>query len=1284
VIKINILWFSEIKKDDLPRAGGKALNLGIMYQAKFPVPPGFAVSTDAYKEFLNHNQLQQPISKILSETDANSPESVTQASKQIHELILESEIPSQVKKDIEEAYEILNVSPDIVKSGGDALDIVKMGRDVPYVAIRSSATAEDLPSISKDEHILVKIDNKPIYRRMEEVYDLVQEGEGFNIEIPSLDKNQIKWSKVKSLYKHKANNDKLYKIKTATGREVTISPNHSLIVLDEETLQPKIIECITKLKGNEKLPAINQLPLIETNEKTINTLECVTGDDVIIEKEGIKIKNKSSNWSIQQPFPKELPINKDLAYFLGIYAAEGSIYNTCITITNKDKEIMDRAIKFLDSLNIYKNQKINKHSLRVYCKGLVRFLHNTCGEPSDIKGKGKLCRNKKVPEFVFGWNKELIGEFIKGCFDGDGHVSKKTVEYTSTSKMLIGGLVKLLEMLNIEFLIREKNNAFNIIIRRTNIEKFNEYIGFECKRKSKRLNKLIQDYKSQTYRPEFINNKLNISSKLSKTIKQNIDDSLNKQPVSVNFCIKCDNQLEKSSKYLEKERFYCKNCNKTFYEDKINKKIINKHIYYDKKGRFTKNQNPWNKGKLSGTYNLKEFKNKIKKYNNEEILDALHDSVKWDQIKSIEPIAYDDFVYDFTVPNIENFAAGIGGIITHNTASFAGQQETYVNIKGTKNVIETVKKCWASLFTARAIFYREKHNFKHEHVFISVVIQKMVNSEKAGVIFSANPTNNNKNEIVIEAGYGLGDAIVAGEIKPDNYIVDKENLKIIKKQVNKQKWMYELDQTTRQTVKKEINGTNQVLTDDEIINLAEYAKRLETQYQKPQDIEFGLEKGKIYILQTRAITTLHKEIKQEEVQGNVLLEGINASPGVASGTVKIIHNISEINKIEKGDILVTEMTNPSMVPTMALTSAIITNEGGISSHAAIVSRELGIPSIVGTETATEVLKDNMRVTIDGTNGKVYEGKVNIEQEQETYEDVDVKTKIYMNLGEPNEINEYKDLDIDGIGLLRLEFMIASEIQQHPLFLIKNNQQEILINKIYEGVKKVASTLHPKPIIVRFSDFKSNEYIDLEGGEEFEPEEENPMIGLRGVSRYISEEFKEAFKLEIQAIKKVREEFDNIHVMLPFVRNTSEVEKCLQIMKENGLERSENFKVWLMAEVPSIALIPEEFASLDIDGVSIGSNDLTSFVLGVDRDSTKLNKMNYFDEKNPAVLKAMKNIITEFKNKEKTVSICGQAPSNYQEIVKFLVENKVTSISVNPDAVNKVRTWVHDVEEQQNL
>ncbi len=401
--------------------------------------------------------------------------------------------------------------------------------------------------------------------------------------------------------------------------------------------------------------------------------------------------------------------------------------------------------------------------------------------------------------------------------------------------------------------------------------------------------------------------------------------------------------------------------------------------------------------------------------------------------------------------------------------------------------------------------------------------------------------------------------------------------------------------------------------------------------------------------------------------------------------VKIVTE-ENIFDFKKGQILVTEMTNPTMVPIMQKAAAIITDEGSQTSHAAIVSREMGVPCIVGTETATKVLHNGLIVTVDAIQGKVFKGEVKeakaLEEKLEildTGEGITTKTKVYMNLGEPHLIDKYKKLNFDGIGLMRVEFIIAGEIGEHPLSLIKKGQQDFYINKLALGIEKVAKTIKPKPVIVRFSDFKTNEYHELKGGAEFEKKEENPMIGFRGVSRYVSKEFKEAFRLECKAIKKVRETCKNVHIMLPFVRNIDEVKKCIEILKEEDLERNSDFKIWLMAEVPSMAIIPEDFAMLDIDGVSIGSNDLTMLVLGVDRDSELLAKEGYFDERNKAVLTAIKNIIVGFKKHNKTVSICGQSVSVYPEVTEFLVKEGITSVSVNPDVVGKTRRIIADIE-----
>jgi len=669
------------------------------------------------------------------------------------------------------------------------------------------------------------------------------------------------------------------------------------------------------------------------------------------------------------------------------------------------------------------------------------------------------------------------------------------------------------------------------------------------------------------------------------------------------------------------------------------------------------------------------------------------------------------------------------------TASFAGQQETFLNIKGRANVTDAVKKCWASLFTARAIYYRVRKGFKHEETFIAVIVQKMINADKAGVTFSANPMTNDEDEIVTEAVFGLGEGVVSGAVAPDLYIVDKKDLSVKEIKISK-KSAYFVRKKEGETAKlplPEERQEQQVLDQSEIAKLAIYAKRLENHYGKAQDIEWAIESGNVYILQTRAVTTLKQEIKQATVEGQIILEGMGASPGIATGKVILVREMNDLKKVKKGDILVTKMTNPDMVVAMQRASAIVTDEGGMTAHAAIVSREVGIPCIVGTLKATKLLKDNQIVTVDAINGKIYEGiaeatfvKEKPEEEEgnvkrttgsfseEKEENVDLfgeeyelpeteieqieeetltgkkaeeeetrvyekkEVKVYMNLSEPNKIHKYKNLDFDGIGLMRIEFMIASQIRAHPLYLIAKNEQSKYVNSLANGILIVSKTIYPKPIVVRFSDFKSNEYQHLEGGYEYESEEANPMIGFRGVSRYISEQFEKAFRLECRAIKKVRAECDNVWVMLPFVRTTDEVLKCLKIMEEEGLKRSEDFKIWIMAEVPSIALIPEKFAELPIDGVSIGSNDLTQLVLGVDRDSALLGRMGYFDERNPAVLKAIHNIVQGFHRHNKTVSICGQAPSVYPEIVSFLLKEGVDSMSVNPDAVHKVRQQLEKI------
>ena len=620
-------------------------------------------------------------------------------------------------------------------------------------------------------------------------------------------------------------------------------------------------------------------------------------------------------------------------------------------------------------------------------------------------------------------------------------------------------------------------------------------------------------------------------------------------------------------------------------------------------------------------------------------------------------------------------------------ASFAGQQETYLNVKGAENVIRKVKQCYASLFTDRAIFYREQKGFAHEKVALSAAVQKMIDSQCSGVMFTLDVRNGDESKIMIEGSWGLGEFIVQGIVTPDNFVVDKKTLKIIEKHVSKKEVML-VNKKTGGTVKKKVpkeKQTKPVLDDSEIIQLAKYGLEIEKHYGCPQDIEWAKHSdGHLYILQTRPETvwSQKRNVEKEKAEGEVILKGLPASPGIASGKVKIIKSQKELGKIKKGDILVTEMTDPDMVPAMKKAAAIVTDKGGVTSHAAIVSRELGVPCVVGTREATKKLKEGQIVTVDGAKGEVLLGKVKITEAIQEFKKLPkTKTKLYVNLGVPEIADKVAKKPVDGVGLMREEFIIATYVKEHPLHLIEQGREKIFVNKLAEGIEKVVKAFNPRPVILRFSDFKTNEYRNLKGGEKYEPIEENPMLGWRGCSRYISPEYEPAFRLELKAVKKVRKKYKNLWVMLPFVRNLKELKRILEIMKEEGLERSKNFKVFLMAEVPSVIFLADLFSNY-CDGFSIGSNDLTQLILGVDRDSALLAKMGEFDERNLAVKRAIKHLIKTAHKHGKTVSICGQAPSQYPEFTEFLVNNYIDSISVNPDAIEKTRIIIAKAEEKR--
>jgi pyruvate,water dikinase len=618
-------------------------------------------------------------------------------------------------------------------------------------------------------------------------------------------------------------------------------------------------------------------------------------------------------------------------------------------------------------------------------------------------------------------------------------------------------------------------------------------------------------------------------------------------------------------------------------------------------------------------------------------------------------------------------------------ASFAGQQRTFLNVEGEKEVVTAVQGCWASLFEPRAIFYRQQQGFDHFKVGIAVPVQKMVQSQASGVMFTIEPVTSDNSKIVIEAVFGLGEAIVSGEVTPDLYIIDKKGLKISTKKAAKQELQLvrNLDTTDKEAnIWVKISSAEQArqkITNDEIIQLAKLGKQLEDWYQFPQDIEWAKEDNEIFIVQTRPVTTI-KGVTEviPEIKAPVLLTGAPASPGMASGPVKIVPQATQIDKVKSGDVMVAEMTTPDFVPAMKRAVAIVTDRGGRTAHAAIVSRELGIPCVVGAEGATTTLADHQIVTVDGSRGKVYQGKVAREKMTVVTdilkEEIATRTRVYVNLAQPELAEAVAKRNVDGVGLLRAEFMVA-QIGEHPQYMISQKRGQEFVEKLAEGIKTFARAFNPRPVVYRTNDFKTNEYRELTGGQQYEVAEENPMIGYRGASRYITDI--EVFKLELEAIKKVRQKYKNLWVMIPFVRTVEELAGTKQIMEAEGLKRSEDFKLWMMVEVPSNIFLMEKFLEVGVDGISIGSNDLTQLILGIDRDSEKLAET--FDERNEAVLIALERAIKVAKSMGVTSSICGQAPSVYPELTEKLVEWGITSVSVSPDMIGTTREIIARAE-----
>lgn len=639
-------------------------------------------------------------------------------------------------------------------------------------------------------------------------------------------------------------------------------------------------------------------------------------------------------------------------------------------------------------------------------------------------------------------------------------------------------------------------------------------------------------------------------------------------------------------------------------------------------------------------------------------------------------------------------------------ASFAGQQETYLNISGEKNVLAKTKECIASLFTDRAIVYREQNGFDHMKVALSVGVQQMVavRSKAAGVMFTVDTETGFENTVVITSIYGIGENIVQGRVSPDEFTVFKPTLAILKKRVgSKKEKMVPVSGSKTKNIKVSLKDQQSYsITDEQVTTLASWGMEIEKHYGRHMDIEWALDEddGRLYIVQARGETVQsnkdHSIIEDYRLKssGEVLAKGKSVGSKIGVGKVNKIASADDMSKFNKGDVLVTEMTDPDWVPIMKIASAIVTDKGGRTCHAAIVSRELGIPCVVGTGNGSEIIKAGQKVTVDcsgGDDGVVYNGELEFEVKRTSVKNLKrPKTKMMMNIGSPDHAFTYAQIPNDGVGLAREEFIIDSHIKIHPLALLHfdkvtdpvarkqieeltrgyKSKAQYFIDKLAEGVSIIGAAFYPNDVIIRFSDFKTNEYANLIGGQDFEPKEENPMLGWRGASRYYSKEYREAFALECMAMRKVRDDMGitNVKAMIPFCRNLDEAHKVLDIMKKTGLERGKNgFQVYMMVEIPSNVLLAEQFAQL-FDGFSIGSNDLTQLTLGVDRDNHTV--AHVYDENNEAVKALIRSVIKVAKKTKTKVGICGQAPSDYPEFARFLVEAGIDSISLAPDTVIK--------------